>query len=124
MLLLEADNARSLMRQLRRLGRRVGPRVERTKGELFCLRRYVATLASNGCWSFPCSIQMGESPDFMIDAGHILYGLELTEATTEALQQALTRHGDRSTNIDDGWMGDEPEWHWCDAVVSLHFDSA
>jgi hypothetical protein len=134
---LKASNCQSLMRQLRRIGRRVGPRLgwnKRSKDdtELFCLRRYIATLAARRRWDYPCSVSMGERPDFMISARGFDRGLEVTQATTEAFQQMLTEsersrlgarhrrpeHQSEPYELDDGWVGDKPEREWCEAVLA------
>ncbi len=122
---LKASNCQSLMRQLRRVGRRVGPRSglsKRSKAdkELFCLRRYIATLAARGRWDYPCAVVMGESPDFMIEFRRVHRGLEVTEATVEDFQKGLTefeRKRDVIMNLDDGWVRDLPEGEWCEAVL-------
>ncbi len=88
--------------------------------ELFCFRRYLETLATNGLSNYPCAITMGESPDFMIMFSKVIRGLEITQATTEAFQSTLTKlerecHVPKS--LDDGWLGDEPEHEWCTKVL-------
>ena len=123
---LKASNCQSLIRQIRGVGRRVGPRTglrKRSKAdkELFCLRRYIATLAVNSRWNYPCVVEMGESPDFMVSVGGVNRGLEITEATTQAFQKELTkieRDRDAVKGLDDGWIGDTPEREWCEAVIS------
>ena len=123
---VKASGCKSLMRQLQSVGRRVGPRTgpqKRSKAdkELFCLRRYIATLASKGRWGYPCAVDMGESPDFMIKLRGVERGLEVTEATVEAFQKNLSdfeRRHDSTMDLDDGWVGDAPEHEWCDAVLA------
>jgi hypothetical protein len=92
---LEATNLQSLMRQLRSVGRYLGPRSglnKRSKEdkELFCLRRYIATVAAKRQWDYPCAVNTGESPDFMIKFGNLNQGLEIREAATEVFQRELT----------------------------------
>ena len=135
----DASDCRSLMRQLRSVGRRVGPRSgpnKRTKDdkELFCFRRYMATLAFRRQLVYPCSVRMGERPDFMVRCGSIERGLEITEATTKSFQKELTARvkprgvmkkpaaallAEHARNVvsdlDDGWAGDAPERAWCEA---------
>ena len=122
----EAPDLRTFIRCLRRLGRKVGPRSgtnrrAKVDKELFCFRRYAATLAAHSQWTFPCTVSVGESPDFMIAFGDILHGLEVTEATTETFQRGLTQSeaSDEECQLieDDGWIGEAPERDWSEAVV-------
>jgi hypothetical protein len=127
---LEATNLQSLMRQLRSVGRYVGPRSglnKRSKEdkELFCLRRYIATVAAKRQWDYPCAINMGEGPDFMIKFGNLNRGLEIRDATTEVFQRELTafqREPNVNSQLDDGWVGDTPERAWCKAVLAAIAD--
>lgn len=113
------------MRQLRSVGRYVGPRDglnKRSKEdkELFCLRRYIATVAAKRQWDYPCDVNMGECPDFMIRFGNLNRGLEIREVTTEIFQRELTafkRELNVNSQFDDGWIGDIPEHEWCKAVL-------
>lgn len=124
--ILRANNCRALMCQLRRVGRRVGPRSgpnkrSKTDKELFCLRRYIATLAANGQWNYPCAVEAGERPDFMIRFYSGETGLEVTECTTESFQKELTEREwtrDVVESLDDGLIGDIPEREWCEGVIS------
>ncbi len=123
---LMANDRRSLIRHLRNLGQRVGPRTgvyKRSKSdkELFCLRRYLATLAANRRCGYPIAVEMGESPDFIISSRGERTGLEVTEATTQDFQKFLTRferERDLEASLDDGLIGDIPEREWVDAVIS------
>ena len=123
---IRAADARELVGQMRSVGRRVRfrtdakPRDRQPETELFCLRRYVITVAANGGWRFPCTLSMGESPDFMIEFSRDCRGLEVTEATRPEYQAALTKAEKAETgfwSFDDGWVGDEPERAWCAAVI-------
>ena len=123
--LFKAADLQTLIQCLRAVGQSVGPRTgpdRRSKEdkELFVFRRYAATLAAHGKWPLPCSVTMGESPDFMIAFPGGERGLEVTEATTEAFQRWLTRsesQPDLCDEPDDGSVGDIPEREWCKDVV-------
>ena len=89
---LGASDISAFLLRLSEIGGKVGRRSgtnHRSKDdrELFCFRRYAATLALHGEWLFPCSVTMGERPDFMIAIGENTRGLEVTEATTKSFQR-------------------------------------
>ena len=58
--------------------------------ERYCLKIYLKSLYKEKLLRFPMGIKKGESPDFLIITNNETIALEVTEATTENFQIALT----------------------------------
>lgn len=99
-----------------------GPRHARQHDarEWFCLRRYLLPLAEHGTLAYPFVIRKGQSPDFMFHwPDGSASGLEVTEATTEALQRALSLPDTGATELPgDRWGGDALEAAIRDAALA------
>ncbi len=127
---MEFDSAQSLMRYFENVGIHVGPRSGPVKGtqdekELFNLRQYLTTLATNDELKFPVKVVKSESPDFIItDGDGMARGLEVTEATTQTYQRDLTL-SDRELDDEpklvslgrNGWRSDSAERETCSAIL-------
>lgn len=131
-----ARNAAELKARLGEIDTEV-PR--RTKGrraehrERYCIFHYLRTLQRSGLVRFPFQITKSESPDFRIEMGPEIFGLEHAEAGNEQFQQAATLleqappgsylEGHRivrpgMVSKDQGYIGDEPERLWTVEVLA------
>ncbi len=121
------DSAACLMKHLEVVGAKVDPRTESGKGtqdekELYNLRQYLQTLATNGLLQFPLIVEKGERPDFLLKISDAdPWGLEITEATTQAWQKKLTRLAGDTEHLHplgrDCRLGVGPEFQTCAAVL-------
>jgi hypothetical protein len=72
---------------------------------------------------FPLTVEKGESPDFLLtDGNSVNWGLEVTQATTQAHQRELTEtEGDGSSTVRplgrDGWAGNSAEREACASIL-------
>ena len=105
--------------------RRSGPKMRtHDQKELFNLGQYLPTLAANGLLRFPLTLEKGESPDFVLTDGNSeVWGLEVTEATTEDFQRELTdTEGEEAEEFElyrgGPSVGDSPEREACTAILS------
>lgn len=88
--------------------------------ERFYLGLYLLALAEHGLLSYSLKSKEGDSPDFMLAwrSGETT-GLEVTRATDEELQRAMTRaekeHSEGSVIMPSpfGYAGDQLEAEWC-----------
>jgi hypothetical protein len=102
--------------------------------ERYCLGVYLLALAQHGLLDYPCNIEQGDAPDFMItkSTGEKT-GLEVTRATEPWFQRQMTeadRKYDRRKIAaaatvghepepvawfpsSAGWAGDQAEEEWC-----------
>lgn len=107
--------------------------------ERYCIVHYLRTLGRNGLVEFPFKIQKGESPDFRIEMGAQLFGLEHADAGDEKFQKMVTElekappgsylekapPGEKGHRVrkpgepsqDPGYIGDEPEEQWTAEVL-------
>ena len=119
---LSATNAKSLSdlrRQFGDVGLTVPGRAERTKEqkEAYLARRLILKLAEDGELSFPVSITQSDSPDFVVVEQGRTWLLEITEATTEEDQRAMTLMpsdvsqmlGESGGRGKGGYIGSQPE---------------
>ena len=124
---------------VRRFWRGVGSVPGRTEGrkhyheERYSLALYLLALAEHELLNYPLRVDQEESPDFMLTwpSGE-LTGLEVTRATEQWLQRAMTasekEYGRRTIEVaasreeaepvsvplsQAGWVGDEAEVEWC-----------
>lgn len=58
--------------------------------ELYIFRRYLFSLEAAGMLSYPIGLMKGETPDFTCWSNDIVWGVEITEATTRADQREMT----------------------------------
>lgn len=120
-------STKELVDYFRSVGATVGPRKGPNKRshdqkEFYNLRQYLPTLAANGHLQFPVTLEKGESPDFLLtNSVSKTWGLEITEATTQALQRELTiTEGDESSVRPlgrDGSAGNSAERETCAAIL-------
>ncbi len=104
--------------------RSVGARARRTKRdeERYCLGLYLLARATHDLIDFPVIADEGESPEFLItEGGAPISGLEVTKATTPALQRAMTlseqKNGAPALDLSNGgWLRDEGEKIWISLV--------
>jgi len=71
----------------------VPPRAEgRTNDdrERYCIVHYLRALERAGLIQYPFKLTKGESPDFRVEMGSQLFGLEVTEAASEEHQRAMS----------------------------------
>jgi len=130
--LITLTSADHLKRFFEDIGTWVGPRRgpnRRTQDqmEFFNLRQFLTTLAADGQFEFPLTIEKGQSPDFMLaHGGGERWGLEVTEATTKGWQRELTETERNeecseatlvSLGRGDGWVGDSAERETCAAIL-------
>ena len=116
------DDVRRFWVRVRDVPRRTGGRTQK-QYERFYLALYLLALADHEALTFPFKVVEGESPDFMLtfQSGEIT-GLEVTRATAEALQAALTRaerehpEGTVMWASPLGYAGDQIEREFCDIV--------
>ena len=101
--------------------------------ERYYLGLYLLALGTHGQLPYPLQVEEGESPDFVLiwRSGEAT-GLEVTRATTQWLQRAMTEDeseylcreaaaiasGETPEPVsrslsDGGWIGDEAEAEWC-----------
>ncbi|MFI5397871.1 MAG: hypothetical protein ACHQ9S_20225 [Candidatus Binatia bacterium] len=101
----------------------------------YCLGLYLLALGTYRLVGYPFQVEQGESPDFMAtwSSGEVT-GLEVTRATTQWLQRAMTG-GEREylgkevgaaasaekpepviSSLDDGLVDGEAETKWCSLV--------
>ena len=101
--------------------------------ERYCIVHYLRTLERNGLVEFPFKITKGESPDFRVETGCQLFGLEHADAGNEEFQAAVT-HWEKAPegseledhrirkpgepSQDPGYIGDEPERLWTAEVLT------
>lgn len=121
------ESADCLMKYFRKVGAKVGGRIgphKRTQDEkeLFNLRQYLRTLAANDLLEFPLTVEKRESPDFLLtNSEPKTWGLEVTEATTQAWQRELTVTEGDTTSLRplgrDGWRGNSAERETCAAIL-------
>jgi hypothetical protein len=96
--------------------------------ERWVLSRYLLALEACGRVAFPVKVAhalRNRSPDFMVEAGsNSTEGCEVTQATTSAYQEKITRleqrGGPRYAHGRDGrgWIGSEPELYWGDMILA------
>jgi hypothetical protein len=101
--------------------------------ERYCLGVYLLALAQHGLLDYPCTIEQGDAPDFILtkSSGEKI-GLEITRATEPWFQRQMT-DADRKYNRRKiaaatvgrepepmawfpsplGWAGDQAEEEWC-----------
>ena len=125
----EAADCKLLWHAMGEHGRAPLPRLGRTKEqkELYCLRRYLFSMARASRLSFPLRVAKSEAPDFIV-SGAKDFGIEVTEATDEADQREWTRaaqlgrsswlNGDLGGRGRDGFVGQEPERLWSQYVLT------
>jgi len=109
------------------------PRRRTEHRERYYIVHYLRTLARSGLLEYPFEIGKRERPDFRIQAGGRIYGLEVTEAGDEELQAARTELAKapagsllEGTEIrapgeklqGRGYFGDEPERLWTQDVLA------
>lgn len=117
----------------------------RTKGrksshrERHCLKIYLMYLSQNGLLSFPLKIIKEEAPDFLILCRNETTALEVTDASTEEYQRAMTELAksppdtvlESGTNklvkagerlIGEGWSGNSVETEWVDIILKSIID--
>ncbi len=123
---IEAPSKADLQQCFGDLGTNVGPRTgsaARTKEqkELWCLRRYIFTLAAADRIDFPVVIEKSESPDFRCAFGSRTLGIEVTEATDPRDQREMTiieqedvptLRGSHGGRFPRGASGNAPEREW------------
>ena len=85
-------------------------------------RNPLRTVAANELLNFPLSIEKCESPDFLVTSeGTASWGLEITEATTQAWQRELTAMEKNETHPRllrrEGWRGNSAEREACAAIL-------
>ncbi len=136
---LRAGNGGELLDKLARIDGRVARRTNgRTHDdrERFCIVNYLATLAEHKLLAFPLRVEKGQppSPDFRVDEGSEILGLEVTDAGEEEAQRALTEleRAPKDTRLEIGtwalrspgeelrqkpFFGDEPERRWTEEVL-------
>lgn len=68
--------------------------------EIWILRRYLLTLSKNGLIEYPLKLRNSESPDFFGSLKELVYGIEVTVATTTDDQKAMTFHS-RNSSIEN-----------------------
>jgi hypothetical protein len=95
--------------------------------ERWVLSRYLLALEACGRIGFPVKVAhalRNRSPDFMIDGGsNPTEGCEVTQATTSAYQEKITRLEQRGGpkyfhgRDGRGWIGSEPELYWGDMIL-------
>lgn len=104
--------------------RNVGARTRRIKRdeERYCLGLYVLARATHDLIDFPVIADEGQGPDFIMTEGDSPpAGLEVTKATTPALQRAMTlserTNGTRGVELSNGgWLRGEREKIWISQV--------
>lgn len=127
---------------VRRFWRSVRSLLGRTEGrkhyqeERYSLGLYLVALAEHDLLTYPLRVDQGESPDFMVTwPSGKLTGLEVTRATEQWLQRAMTasEEGYRRRAVEvaafgeepeplciplshAGWVDDEAEVEWCSLV--------
>jgi hypothetical protein len=91
--------------------------------ERYYLGLYLLALAGRGFLRYPLKVIEGESPDFMlVGRSGKETGLEITRATDEQFQMAITRaekeHPNGSAFVASmaGYVGDQLESEWCALV--------
>ncbi len=85
--------------------------------EIFCIERYLCTLAKHQKLEFPINLQQDESTDFFICSQNMVTGLEITEATTQAYQKWLNETaGQTALFPDGGYVGDQQQRLVCDSI--------
>ncbi|MGO9605835.1 MAG: hypothetical protein ACLQAT_21015 [Candidatus Binataceae bacterium] len=85
-----ADDVSALWQSVREVPGRTAGR-KPYQEERYCLGLYLLAQAANGLLKYPLRVEQGESPDFMIsDLSGAMIGLEITRATSELLQEAMT----------------------------------
>jgi hypothetical protein len=117
----------------------------RTKGrksshrERYCLKIYLMYLSQKELLRFPLKIKKEEAPDFLISCHDETIGLEVTDASTEGYQQAMTDLEksppgtvlEMGTNklmtpgerlIGEGWKGNSVEIEWVDVILDSIID--
>lgn len=111
-------------------GERCDDRLERTKlqEELWCLRRYLFTVASVGELSFPLEIAKCETPDFILKWTFEELGLEVTQATHCSDQREMTQAARRNVEVyshggyggrgKGGYAGHEPHGEWVSDLLT------
>lgn len=94
------------------------------RGETYCFRQYLMTLAANGLLRFPLSVPVTkdqyQNPDYLVYCGDLsLIGVEVGEVTTRCGQprpeEARGQNG--VVDIDDEGDRGDAERRWCDAVA-------
>jgi uncharacterized protein len=107
-----------------------GRRPEHT--ERYTIVHYLRTLESGGLLRYPLEVKKDESPDFDVEMGSELFGLEVTQAGDPGHQRAtseleksppgsvlegntIRRPGERLRGR--GYVGDEPEQLWTEQVL-------
>lgn len=114
---------------------------DRTRGrksshrERYCLKIYLMYLSQNGVLKFPLKIKKEEAPDFLILSYDETTALEVTDASTENYQRAMTELAksppgtmlEKGTNklmklgdelMGKGWSGNSVETEWVDIILS------
>ncbi len=91
---LTAGSDRKIRDLLSQVDADVPSRVERRTSddrERYCIVHYLRALERAGLIRYPFKLTKSESPDFQVEMGSQLFGLEVTEAGSEEHQQAMTR---------------------------------
>lgn len=135
---IEFKNQSELIEKLSNIDCSVPARTQGRKTshrERYCLKIYLTQLSQNGILKFPLKITKEEAPDFLILYCGETIALEVTDASTEDYQQAMTELAkspqgtvlEMGTNklvkpgeelIGEGWKGNSVEIEWVDIILN------
>jgi len=90
---IKFENTSDLIEKLSKINSSAPGRIQGRKShhrEKFCIKFYLLTLSQNNLLRFPMSVTKSESPDFFILSNGETTALEVTEASTEDYQRAMT----------------------------------
>lgn len=135
---IEFQNNSELPTKLSNIDCSVSARTQGRKSshrERYCLKIYLIQLSQDKFLKFPLRIIKEEAPDFLILYCDETTALEVTDASTEDYQQAMTELAnspqgtvlEMGTNklvkpgerlIGEGWEGDSVEIEWVDIILN------
>jgi hypothetical protein len=137
---IAARNPVDLISQFGSLGIRVPARTEpkdQLAEEMYCIRRYLFSLADNGLLPFPLTVIKQETPDFILSLPpNLTVGLEVTKATrpefeadlTQFARTGKTRHYPSNSAAGAihlsiaGWVGGAAEKEWAQYILASVFN--